>query len=290
MASQFRPLPTGRADTWHIAVIAAPKSASTFVYRALARLTEYEPIRALRSAHNRILVNEADLQLAETMATSSKSFILREHLLPNPNTLEFLARSGTRLVVTTRNFEDTIVSLMEEWERQWLPNVAGIQADGYHIQFCGTIPYPFIRRFVESTRTERLNQTIDAAMPWLCQFVSGWRSVFARCPDLGLLMDYEAIKTHPAQALRTLLDHLLSDCHKKTEEDRIAATIQSVLSDRIDANFNIGRSGRGRAELNTAQRKRIARAKQSFAIEPVPNLRTRIESQLATLPRILGLQ
>jgi hypothetical protein len=92
MASQFHPLPTERAGTRHIAVIAASRNASTFVYRVLARVTEYEPTSPLQSTHNRILVAEADLQLAETMPISSESFILREHLLANFNTLEFLAR------------------------------------------------------------------------------------------------------------------------------------------------------------------------------------------------------
>jgi hypothetical protein len=288
MSSQSGLLLTERAETRHIAVIAAPKSASTFVYRVLAHLTEYEPITtALLSTHNRILVNEADLQLADKLATSSKSFIFREHLLPNPNTLEFLARSRARLVVITRNFEDTIVSLMEEWERQWLPNVDAIKADGYHVQFCGTIPYPFVRKFVESTRTERLDQTIDAAMPWLSQFVSGWKSIFARSSDLGLPMDYETIRADAPRALRTACGYLFSDGSKRIEDDRITASVQSVLSDRIDANFNIGKSGRGREELNRAQLKRIARVKQSFTDERVPDLRTRIACQLA-LPRFLG--
>jgi hypothetical protein len=126
MVSQFRASPMERADAPHIAIFAAPKSASTLVYQVLARLTEYEPVSVLQSTYNGILVNEADLQLAGNMARSKSSFIFREHLLPNPNTLEFLARSGAHLIVITRDFEDIIVSLMEEWERQWRPNVDAI--------------------------------------------------------------------------------------------------------------------------------------------------------------------
>jgi hypothetical protein len=117
---------------------------------------------------------------------------------------------------------------------------------------------------MESTRTERLDQTIDAAMPWLCLFVSGWRSIFARRPDLGLLMDYEPIKTDPAQALRTVCNYVLSDISKAVDDDRIAAAIQSILSDRVGANFNIGKSGRGREELDGTQLERIARIQRSF--------------------------
>jgi hypothetical protein len=87
-------------------------------------------------------------------------------------------------------------------------------------------------------------------------------------------MDYEAIKTDQAQTLRTLCNYVLTDAGKRPDDDRITAAIKSVLSDPVLANFNIGRSGRGRSELKRAQLNHITRVKRSFTMK-VADLQTR---------------
>jgi hypothetical protein len=62
------------------------------------------------------------------------------------------------------------VSLMEEGNASGCQMLLAARLTVITSNFCGAIPYPFIRRFVESTRAERFDQTIDAAMPWLFQF------------------------------------------------------------------------------------------------------------------------
>ena len=256
--------PTANAEFPHIAIIGAPKTGSTFLFQTLALLTRFEPISVLQTANGRVVASEADLGRADFIASSGKSFIIREHLPPNQNTLTLLERAKLRPIILVRNLNDTIVSLAEEWARQWRTVAHIVEVDGFHLQFCGAIPWTFIQRFLKASPSERFDRVIEVALPWLCAFASGWSLISARRPSFARIIGYDVIAADPHTVVRTI-------CHDLglSAIGDINDAVEAVLSDRQRSNFNVGRSGRGRELLSVRQREQVASTWRAFADDQV---------------------
>lgn len=240
----------------NIGIIALPRSSSTFTFRCLQRLVDYTPVSVIHRYLHRPTLPEADIELAEKLMANESPFIFREHLALNENTLLFLQRTKIRPIVLTRRLDDAIVSLSEEWARQWQIGEAHVKQDGFHLQFCGAIPYPFVSAFLESGESQRLQMVINAALPWLSHFVQGWSWYLRRSPDFGILIDYDEILTDANAAMARAVSHLgLSFTERQIEE-----AARAVLADRQLSNFHIGKSGRGSDALSLSQRAQIAAA------------------------------
>lgn len=241
----------------NIGIIALPRSSSTFTFRSIHQLVNYTPVSVLHRHLGRPTLPEADIELAEKLMTNDSPFIFREHLALNENTLLFLQRTTIRPIILTRRLDDAIVSLSEEWARQWQIGEQIVKNDGFHLQFCGAIPYSFVAAFLESAESQRLEMVINAALPWLSHFVEGWSWFLHRSPDFGILIDYEEISTDANTAIARALSHLgLSFTEQQIEEAACG-----VLAHRELSNFHVGKPGRGSDILTASQRARIAAAR-----------------------------
>jgi hypothetical protein len=247
-----------------ILVVSAPKTASTFVYHVLGRILDLHPIDIWRSdgATKRRLTDEVDLERAAQIRATAKPGIAHAHLLPNPNTLLFLERSAMRPIVVWRPIEDCVVSLREEWERQWLSNFEQVSADGHSQQFLGIVPWAFVHAFLHATEKEQHDLVIDLAVPWYCRSRSGWRRVQESRTLSIASVCYASLVRDELNAVQNLLRQLGESVPREIVGKHIAA----VKADRFAANTNVGRIGRGRDLLTDAQRARIRQIMHPFGV------------------------
>jgi hypothetical protein len=163
----------------------------------------FAPERALRTVEGRFALPEADLSLAEAIYDSVEPIIVREHLLSNANTLAFLAQSRVWPVILWRALDDSMVSLAEEWARQWSQSDDQVARDGYHLQFLGDVPQIFIENFRRADWTRRYDMAIDLALPWYSRFIAGWDAVRAQDPGFGTFLTYEDVVNDGVAAAMT---------------------------------------------------------------------------------------
>jgi hypothetical protein len=238
-----------------ILVVSAPKTASTFVHRVLGRILGLQPIEIWRNdaATRSRLTDEADLERAAQIRATAKPGIAHAHLLPNPNTLLFLERSAMRPVIVWRPIEDCVVSLREEWERQWLSNFEQVSADGHSQQFLGFVPWAFVHAFLQASEQEQHDLIIDLAVPWYCRFRSGWRQVEESGTLSVASVRYDTLARDELNAIQNLLRQL----GETVPDEIVGKHIAAVKADRFAANINVGQSGRAQSLLTDAQRARI---------------------------------
>jgi hypothetical protein len=251
-----------------ILVVSAPKTASTFAYHVLRRILDLHPIDIWRSdaVTQRILTDEVDLARAAQIRATSKPGVAHAHLLPNPNTLLFLERSAMRPIIVWRPIEDCVVSLREEWERQWLSGFEQVSADGYSQQFLGVVPWAFVHAFLQANEKEQHDLVIDLAVPWYCRFRSGWRRVQESRQLSVASVCYETLARDELSAVQSLLGQL----GESIPSDIVGAHIAAVKADRFVANMNVGRTGRGHDLLTDAQRERIRQIMLPFGVASSP--------------------
>jgi hypothetical protein len=251
----------GGGGGWRgVAILSVPKSASTFLWRLLEHVSgsfEYRSI--LQSAAGRALLPDADLFHAVAIRTSETPTVVREHLLANANTLLFLEQSRLWPVILRRDVDDALVSLAEEWERQWSRSRPQIEHDGYHAQFLGAVPCTFIDNFLRADWSARYDMTIDLALSWYGQFLAGWAAVRSRNPQFGTFLCYDDVAKDCVASVATILRAL--EVEPRLDIGRAA---EQVKARREHANLNVGRSGRGRELLTASQRVRIERGLTSF--------------------------
>jgi hypothetical protein len=230
-----------------LAVIAPPKSASTFVYQVLCTAGNFEPVAV------------PPLTIPSALWPYRRP-IVHQHWQPEPELIDFLQREGLRPIIVRRDIADSIVSLREEWERQWVGDFERTMAAGFSTQFVGNVPSSFVEAFLAGSIEQQHQLTIDLALLWYCQFGAAWRRTLNGLPGFASVATYEEIARSPLPAL----SRLCTECGLDTDglEDAIAKV---GTSDRI-SNHNIGRPGRGAELLTLSQIEHIARMQRLFAI------------------------
>jgi hypothetical protein len=176
--------------------------------------------------------------------------------------LLFLERSALRPIIVWRPIEDCVVSLREEWERQWLSSFEQVAAEGHSQQFVGIVPWAFVDTFLQANEKEQHDLVIDLAVPWYCRFRSGWRRVQESRRLSVASVCYEILARDELIAFQSLLGQL----GESIPNDIVGAHIAAVKADRFVANINVGRPGRGHDLLTDAQRARIRQIMIPFGL------------------------
>src|SRR5580704_1565097 len=148
--------------------------------------------------------------------------------------------------------EDSVVSLREEWERQWLSNFEQVSADGHSQQFLGFVPWAFVHAFLQASEQEQHDLIIDLAVPWYCRFRSGWRQVEESGTLSVASVRYDTLARDELNAIQNLLRQL----GETVPDEIVGKHIAAVKADRFAANINVGQSGRAQSLLTDAQRAR----------------------------------
>ncbi|MFP6771147.1 MAG: sulfotransferase domain-containing protein [Alphaproteobacteria bacterium] len=216
-----------------IFISALPKSGSTFLVKALAAVTGFQPF--FLGYHQ---LNEQDLYLPNLIDAWSMNVISHQHTRPSAPNLALMADFAIRPIILTRNAHDAAISLTDHLETASPETpLLNVPAD-----------------FMDRPRTERLDMVIDLAMPWYIRFAADWAvagaGVGAGAGWDCLWLRYEDLIADGADVVGRVLN--FHGLHADP------ATIEAALAQARDGDsrFNKGVAGRGN-ELTLAQKNRI---------------------------------
>jgi hypothetical protein len=241
-----------------IGVFAPPKSASTFVWAVLARLPNAD-----RMVFNTVHPHDGGIQLMHELDSKRmldrrlqrRSVVFRMHLQASQHTLFHIRDLAIRTIVCSRDVFDCLVSLREEWLKQWThrEQVQGTRERGTEESFLGTIPIPIIERFMTVEPEGQIDMVIELATLWYLRFYQSWRCALER--DRGAI--YVCRFDELAGACEQVIEQILAFLDCPATGTAISAAVSSVMQDRAEANLNVGVSGRGRRMMSAAQIDRV---------------------------------
>ena len=238
-----------------IGIFGTPKSASTFVWRVLLELVEAPESRStFDQTKNHRGLHELDANDIIRQRLRHGKWISHSHITANPYTLNIIDRLQILSIVTVRNLLDFIVSLREEWLRQWKTLAVQLLHDGSgSVQFLGLIPIESIQHFVSSDSSAQLDFVIETTCEWYFRNIQGWRSAARARPERVCFSVYEDLIQDEVRQLYRLSQFAGLD----KPIDRIVHACANVKRDANIANINVGRRGRGRETLNPRQIDRV---------------------------------
>jgi Sulfotransferase domain len=236
-----------------IGIFGTPKSGSTFVWRVLLDLAGAPESRStLDQTKNHRGVHELDVNDIIRQRLRHGKWISHSHITANPYTLNIIDRLQIMSIVTVRNLLDFIVSLREEWLRQWKTPSVLCDASG-SVQFVGLIPSESVQHFMSSDPRAQLDFVIETTCEWYFRNVQGWRNAARVRPERVCFSVYEDLIQDEVVQLHRLSQFAGLD--QPIERTMHACT--NVKRDTNVANINVGRRGRGRETLTPRQIDRV---------------------------------
>jgi hypothetical protein len=243
-----------------VGVFGAPKSASTFVWSALARLLHAEKL-LFNVTHplntDRQILHELAPVALQARALDDRPVVFRLHVTASANTLVYVKEFTIRGVVCTRNVLDCMVSLREEWVRQWSNQVYLEQALtpwGGEDSFIGRIPVAQIRHFLSLDPPRQIDMIVELATVWYLRFNASWHAAITTAPDTFALVRHEDFSELEPAVLARLLQHIGQP--RPTSE--IASTVAALKASPDEANLNVGKIGRGKMLMTDDQIERVS--------------------------------
>jgi hypothetical protein len=249
----------------NILLAAAPKSASSFIFAAIARSARLPTVylganiatpQTLGVMQGILREDEVDELALIRNGLNGTGYIAQHHIKPTPFLCRQLAQYKVRVIVTVRNILDTFVSIDDQFRRMQKASREAGEApeDSYFSQ-------GFPRHYTEMSGEDRFDFLADRAA-WYVQFLMHWQKLEQRGMVEPLWISYER--------------DLLGD--RQAMAERIAAhvgfglTAEAVLAE-LSADpeagrlqWNKGVAGRGEA-IPTGPRERILKAFAPFRDE-----------------------
>jgi hypothetical protein len=170
------------------------------------------------------------------------------------NILTYLDLFCVRSVLCSRNIFDCLVSLREEWVKQWsTPGYLGALALGGEDNFIGRLDASQIRCFLAADDQGRMDIIIELTAAWYLRFYSSWKRAVQDQPHAFAIVRYEDLIGREEETISRLLAYLgCPDIHKSP-----AGVVDHLKENRDESNLNVGISGRGKALMTGAQVDRI---------------------------------
>jgi hypothetical protein len=228
------------------------------VWAVLARL-----LNADRTVFNTVHPRDGGLQLTHELDSKRmldrrlqrRSVVFRMHLQASQHTLFHIRELAIRTIVCSRDVFDCLISLREEWLKQWThrEQVEGTRERGTEEAFLGTIPIPIIERFMTVEPERQLDMVIELATLWYLRFYQSWRCVLERDRNAIYVCRFDELVGASERVIGQILAFL--DC--PAAGVTIADAISTVMQDRAEANLNVGVAGRGRQMMSAAQIDRV---------------------------------
>jgi tetratricopeptide (TPR) repeat protein len=227
-APALKPADLGR----HLFVACAPKSGSTFLKNLLVDLTRFRDVFSVYAG----LQNEQDLDLPQLARFATENTVTQQHCRATEANIHLMQAFAIRPVVLVRDIFDTVISLRDFY-------------DG------GFVYSTFFDReeYVRLSSSDRIELLIDYAVPWYFQFYASWERVEReRRLEIRWLSYEELTGDAPATLERVLAFYGIA-----AQPRDIRRIVEARSADQRGNRFNRGIQGRGRAELDPAQRGRI---------------------------------
>lgn len=230
-ADRARQFLSSRKD--YILIASTLKSASTFLWTVLQKLTGFVPGSLIYAFHQ----NEQQLYLRPLVEALSFESISRHHTKATGPNLELLKLFSIRPIILVRDIFDTVISLYDHTHKDSLP-----------------MPVLHLNdRYFDLDEATQLEMLVDLAVPWFIHFYVSWVDAEQRGEVEVLWVTFEEMVTDPHTTLRRALEfHGI----ERTDEAIDAALAQTSKS---KTRYNKGVSGRGKARLSSAQQERILR-------------------------------
>ena len=218
----------------HIFIACVPKSASTFLKNILVNLTGFKDMFAVYAA----VQNEHELYLPVIRESAHLDTVTQQHCRASEANIHLMQAFGIRPVVLVRNIFDSVMSLLDFYNKQGAYQSTYFRAD-----------FPSLD---EETQIDLL---IDNVIPWYFQFVASWSLVEKQGRLDVLWLSYEELTGDKPAAIERVLNFYGLGAYEKALE----AKIKETESEARKIRFNKGVAGRGVAGLSEAQKERIRR-------------------------------
>jgi hypothetical protein len=199
----------------HILIACMPKSGSSLLSGAIARLPGYRRVQLIPEYDRR----EHELDEFCLRQVDRFSYVAQHHVRYSHWTAEMCRDYMVAPVVLVRNLLDVAVSLRD-----------ALRKDGPVWPFFFAEPH-----HAELSDAELEEMIVRLALPWYVNFYMGWR----QAPD-ALLVEYEDLIADPVGTVARVLAHAGSGAAAADIEAAVRA-----VSANDQSRFNVGRTGRG---------------------------------------------
>jgi len=226
-SSEITPDQLGR----HIFIACAPKSGSTFLKNLLLNLTGYQDAFMVFSPGQ----FEQELYLPTVLETAALDTVTQQHARASDANLHLMQAFGLRPVVLVRNIFDSVVSLLDFYDK-------GAYRNSY-----------FRADWQSLDRDTKIDLIIDNLVPWYFQFVASWDLAEKQKRIEVEWLTYEDLIADKTSAVLRILEFYGLGAARRGVGQRI----NEIESEGRRNRFNKGVAGRGKSGLNDTQKDRI---------------------------------
>jgi tetratricopeptide (TPR) repeat protein len=216
----------------HIFIACVPKSASTFLKNLLISLTGYRDMFSVYAAGQ----TEHELYLPTVREFAHFDTVTQQHCRASDANVHMMQAFGIRPVVLVRNIFDSVMSLLDFYNKQ------GAYFNTY-----------FRGDFASLDEETKIDLLIDNVIPWYLQFMASWELVEKQRRLQIHWLTYEELIGEKASAIQKVLNFYGLGAYEKALESKIRETERESRKIR----FNKGVAGRGNVGLSNKQKDRI---------------------------------
>ncbi|MUM78098.1 hypothetical protein GKC30_10665 [Pseudodesulfovibrio sp. F-1] len=211
-----------------------PKSGSTFLRNVLAEISGYKTEEICVGVKN----DEQDIYFPALIDQAFNGISSRMHMKAKDQNIEVMQQCGIRPVVLVRNIFDVVASLRDH---------------------CVHTPVFAISHMKDIYRAmpqeQQLDVIIDMLVPWYIEFFASWHRVRENNALDIYLTSYEQVMSDKPKTIQEICGFYAI----QTSGEKIAGAIALIEKDKKRSNFNVGRTGRGKACLSDKQVEKISR-------------------------------
>jgi hypothetical protein len=219
----------------HAALISAPKSGSTWLSSILISLLGWQVMHLLPHFGRR----EQELDMHRLLLTKRNKNIISPgvHTRYSGETTNLLNVGNAHAILQFRSIFDMVVSFKDHM-------------NGESVKW--SMAYMDPDTWKSFNETEQLDFVVDMVVPWYFNFYCGWMdSDFIKNKERALIVTYEEMKKDTVAVVSKVCKFL----GEPKSDDEIRAAIDH--SNSLRTRKNKGIVGRGKSQLNDAQRQRI---------------------------------
>jgi len=146
-----------------VAVIASPKSGSTYVSNVIGQHCKL-PYKRLCYAY---ASNEHDLYLPALVTAKITGGVSQLHMRATPHNLQLIEAFDVKSIVLTRNIFDTLASFQRDIKKKMSAQIPGQGRLGY--SFVWLMPH-----LLKLSDEQLMDYCIDFYVPWFLNFLASW--------------------------------------------------------------------------------------------------------------------
>lgn len=212
-------------------IACVPKSGSSFVNNVLQRLTGYIEVPCYAPSGQ----FEQELYLPALVGAAETPVVIQQHCRATDANVQLMQAFGIRPLVLVRDVADAIWSLAEFYR------------SGASYQ---TVFHPDFPALEPQAQVDLL---ITHRAPWYFEFVASWQRAERERRLPVHWLSYESLMADKVGSVQALTAYWSLGVDTR----QVEAAVATADGDKARNRFNVGKSGRGRENLNETQRERL---------------------------------